>query len=529
MRCYSLVALFLFISFAWLSPGAEAFPIHKDETYGYKITPPKNWTSPTREDSDTSIIATFNAKKYTYFNSPEGWTWKYKPSMTVIAFVHDQEKVKAEGNTITFRNRYKDYKDFLKSTHHGGGYYFSKEEESDVKDVPVTCYEVKIEKLSSTGPRLIIAWVYHLEDLDIAVQFEILEKSYAKMRGDIMRSLKSFRAIERTGDPVAASAGNTFSLLDLENLSIEERNERRKELEKEAHDKALEDLPKGWKRSKVGDMLVLDSYNPGMAKKIALQCRAIYNWLDDNFDFVGPGEYVRAPILKVYKADDANSLNFRFSFGLLNDIIIEYEHNPGWLREMNFEMVNQRALELWFMDRDRDLYWAMPHWMKHGLDDLFRNARGKGKRLEFQEDIHDSVRLNQALSQGALSNPRDLMLMGREKFYSGRYKGDEASAWVRYLLVGPGSKSRKTKTVFRDYLVNLAQVTAEIKKEEKEARGKDSKPTTEEEENEYFQKEQNAWKDKENRILEETFKRTFSEWKDSTWKSVTAAYMKMVD
>jgi hypothetical protein len=348
------------------------------------------------------------------------------------------------------------------------------------------------------------------------------------MRGDIMRSLKSFRTIERKGDLAAEAVGEIVSFISLEELSLEERTKRLKEMEKQAHDKALADLPKGWKRSKVGRILVLDNYSPSVAKKIALQCQAVYRWLDDNLDYVGPGEYVRAPILKVFKADDLNTATFSFG-GFGNNIVIEYEHNPGWAREMSTEYVSRRVVDLWFMDRDRELHWAMPYWMKHGLEDLIQNSRTKGRKLEFPEDIYDSVQLNQALSQGLLSDPKDLMLMGIEQFNASRYRGDEASAWVRFLLVGPGSKSSKTKHIFHDYLKNLAQVTAEIKEEEKKSRGKEDKPTTEEEEDKYFQEKQNAWKHKEKRILEETFNRTFSDWKDSTWRSVTAAYMKMVD
>lgn len=538
MRPVIVIGLWLTVLVPLLAPFTSAWQVHKDTTYGYKIHPPKDWLAPTRDIDSQWIIGKFVSRKDTYYNSPEGGTWRFKPEMTIVAFVHDVIKRKGvrkkeeddEGikkTIISLSDPYKDYKDYLKRTYYGGGYYFAAEEESSLKDVPVTCYEVKVEKLTHPGPKRIIAWVYHMEDLDIAVQFEVLEKTYPKQKAEILRSLKSFRTIDREGELPGHEGVDIVSRFDWDELDPVERARRRAELEKEAHEKELAELPKGWKHGKVGRILVLDNYNMSKAKKIAQQCQAVMKWLDKKFDFVGPDEYVRAPILKVFKADDPHSSTF-FYGGFLDNIVIEYQHNPGGLREVNFEHVNRRALEFWFYERDRDLYWAMPYWMKFGLEDLIENSRAKGTKLEFPEDLYDRLNLKRSLSEGSISKPRELMMMGQEQFFSGRWKMDEASALVRFLVIGPGSKSKKTRDIFWDYLKNLAQVIAEIKNEEKD-KGPEEKPKTEEEEDEYFKRKQNAWKDKEKRVLEETFNRTFAQWKEKDWKAVTAAYMRMID
>jgi len=520
---------------AALSSGVSMGQVHKDPNYGYRITPPRDWPLSSRESFTPWVIGKFISKKNTYYNDPEGWTWNYKPEMTIVAFVHEvikEKGVKAEKDedgdvvTISWNNPYKDYKDYLRRTYYRGGFHFLLEEESRVKDIPVTCYEVKVDKLSRTGPRRIITWAYHFEDLDIAVQFEVLEKSYDKLKPDILRSLKSFRAIEREGELPTGEKTTVLSRVDWDELPAEERASRRVDLETKAHEKALKELPKGWKHSKVGSILVLDNYKPGLAKDIAKHCQAVMNWLDKNFEFIGPDEYVRAPILKVFRADDPNSI--RFSSTGLDDIVIEYEHNPNRLQEFNFEHVSRNVLQHWFNERDRELYWAMPYWMENGLENLFTNSRSKGRKLEFPEDVRDKVRLKQAQAKGTLSTPRQLIMMGREEYYSGRYKNDEASVLVRFFLIGPGTKSKKTRDIFRSYLMNLAAVTAEIKQEEKD-KDTDKKPTTEEEEDEYFKAKKNAWKEKEKRVLEETFNRTFAGWKDKDWNTLTAVYMRMID
>ena len=538
MRFTIVLSVWCLFFLALLPARALAFPIHEDETYGYKIAPPHNWNAPTIDSDSAWIIGKFISKKPDYYNDPQGWTWSFKPEMTVVAFVHEvirgkgiskKESEDEEGDTVTtisFRNPYRNYLDYLKRTYHGGGYYVSEEETTTVKGVETTCYTVKVEKLTRTGPRLLIAWVYHMDDLDIAVQFEILEESYIKFRKDISRSLKSFRVIKRAGSLPTGEVERITSRLDWDKLDPTERACRRLEAEQKAHEKALAGLKKGWKHTKVGNILVLDNFDTKKAKKIAKQCQTIMKWLDKNFDYIGPEEYVRAPIVKVFKADDLDSLSFRF--GGFDDIVIEYEHNPDWLVDFRFEMINLRILELWFNDRDRDLYYAMPHWVRHGLQDLIQNSKVKGSKVEFPRDIYDRVHLKQAHSKGTLSTPRELVMMGLEQFYSVRYKSDEASALVRYLLVGPGSKSKKTRDLLRRYIENLAEVTAEIKEEEKES-GPEAKPTTEEEEDEYFKNSQNSWKEEEKRILEETFNRTFADWSDRDWKTLNASFKRMID
>jgi hypothetical protein len=529
-------SLFLFTLLATaFSLSASAGKAYTNPDYGFKINPPNDWLVSSEDSFSTWVIAKYLAKKDTYYNSPEGWTWRFKSQMIMVGFVHDvikgkqvetEEDEDGELVSVSFSNPYKDYKDYLQRTYSGGGFYFSSEKESKVKDIPVTCYEIKVEKLTNTGPRLLIAWVYHLEDADIAVQFEVLEKAIDKQKPDIMRCLKSFRVVERTGELPTGKSKSIVSRVNWDKLPAGERANRRMALETEAHEKALKDLPKGWKHSKVGKMLVLDNYKPKLAKEIARHCQAIMKWLDKNFDYIGPDEYVRAPIIKVYKANDPYSISFHYG-SLLDKIEINYEHNPNWLQEFNFEQVSRQAMQHWFSERDRDLYWAMPYWLQNGIEDLFQNCRSKSSKLEFPKDVRDRVDLKQAYDKGTLTKPEQLMMMDRETFYSGRFKNDEASALVRFLLIGSGSKNKKTKNILRDYIQNLADITEEIKEEVSDS-GRDDKPTTEEEEDEYFKKQQGAWKEKENEILQETFNRTFAGWDEKDWKAVTTAYMRTI-
>lgn len=528
LKWNSLLTLFFLILLA--PPGTAQS--HKDKDYGFSIRPPKYWERVERNLGSSWIVGKYISTKATHYNSPEGWTWTYHPEMTLIAFVHDVIKHKGVSKTtdedgtltVSIGGVYKNYKDYLQRTYHGGGFYFSEEEDDKLKDVPVTCCEIKVEKLASTGPRRIIAWIYHLEGVDIAVQFEVLEDAYKKRRKEVINSLRSFRVIERSGPLPTGSGDKTVFRLDWDDLTLAERNEKRQELEEEAHQKALDKLPKGWKHCKVGGILVLDNFDSRVAREVAQECLAVRRWLEKKFSYLGPDEYVRAPILKVFEA--ANSSSFGFSFGFLDNIEIEVEYNRNFFNSFQSGMCKQRMMDLWFYDRARELYWAMPYWMKHGLQDLMSDATIRNNKLSFDLDQYDHRQQRLMISEGKLYSPRELMRMSRTDFSSGRYARDQAATLVRFLLIGAGSRASRTKKLFPEYLNNLVDVTWKIKQEEVENLSENIKPTTEEEEDAYFREKQDSWEKKEKRILEEVFEITFGSWSEKDWKTVDASFRK---
>ena len=105
-----------------------------------------------------------------------------------------------------------------------------------------------------------------------------------------------------------------------------------------------------------------------------------------------------------------------------------------------------------------------------------------------------------------------------------------AAALVRFLTVGPGSKSKKTKQVFWKYMQALQSVTARIKKEkDKEGFKGNETPKTEAEEDEYYKKSQTEWKGKEREVLDEAFQATFVGWDDKDWKSLDKSFQRTID
>jgi len=507
---------------------------HEDERVGYKIKTPKGWSQAAQSADEQWIILKYlSDKEDIYIDDVDKYTWTHKPDMTVIAFIETVvektgPEVTEEGEdtvVIEFNNPYKNYKDFLQRTYRQGGWYVSAEEEDEVDGVPVTQYEIKVEKLTMSGPKRIVTWVYHMDDVDLAVQFIVLENAYDDHKRDIRACLKSFKKIARTkGSLTPAVTGGPRKYVNEEKLSKKEREEHRKREEERLHQKNIKSLPDDWKVKEMGPFLVLLHGDEKYAKDVVKQAEAIWKWLDKEFGFVGKGEYVKRPIIRICKdGDEERAFLSGTAWGSGIEIVTHKDPGSGSL-SWEFEYVNKRMYSIWFNHRARDLYWAMPHWIDNGLYKVIGTAKPKGRKLEFKVDDWERKGLQECARNETLTAPKTLVMLGREEFYENRQRTNQSAAFVRFLLE---SKSKKTRSILHDYLKNLQDILDEQKaaEEGKEKAAYDA-PETEEEEEERFRKRREAMKEREAEFLREAFQRTFGEWDDKDWKKVQKQYYK---
>ena len=119
------------------------------------------------------------------------------------------------------------------------------------------------------------------------------------------------------------------------------------------------------------------------------QAGAVLAWLDKTFPYVGPGEYVRQPIIRVCKnQEEENSFREHAGWWDSAGLGLEVTTNKEWggTRSYEFEYVNRRMVDLWWNDRDRELWWAMPSWLTNGISGIVSEATGKNGKLEFYRD-----------------------------------------------------------------------------------------------------------------------------------------------
>lgn len=527
-----LLPVLLGIGPALAAPGKY----HEDERVGFKVKTPRGWTQAAlNADEEWIVLKYISDKEHIYIDATDKSTWTHRPDMTVVTFI--DEVVKKDGVDVTkdddggvifeFNNPYKSYKDYLKRRYRGGGWFISSEEESEVNSVPVTQYEIKVEKLTMSGPKRIVTWVYHFDDVDIAVQFEVLENAYGKLKRDVQGCLKSFKKIPRTkGSLTPAVTGGTKKFVNESKMTPEERKLHRQETEQQIHRKNVKSLPDGWKVKEMGRFLVLIHGNEKYAKEVVKNTEAIWKWLDKNFASIGTGEYVRRPIIRICK--DRNERNAFFSGTTWGSgvEIVTFEDKETGSMSREFEYINRRMLSIWFNHRARDVYWAMPHWMDLGLAETLAKAKPKGSKLEFKIDEWERDGLRESARNDQLTAPKTLVMLGRSDFGDNPHRIKQSTAFIRFLL---GSKAKKTKSILFDYIENLQDILNEQKDAEKGKDGEEYKPAeTEEEEEARFAARRSAMKEREAEFLQAVFDRTFGDWSDKDWKKIKAQYFKSI-
>lgn len=518
---------------------------HEDTRLGFKFKPPKEWTAvPLKVDENWQVAKYLSPREYLY-NDPQGWTWEHKPQLIVIAFPaavveKDVEVEKKDEKTTEIRilNPFKNYEDYLARTYAGGGYFISAEEMGEIEGVPVRKLEIKVEKLSYNGPKRVMTWIFDTPEIDFAMQIEMLETAYPKLKKELESALKSFRITPRAANASAThgTGDMTLSPSAWSDLPVFERRMRRQDQERVLHQRAQQNLPEGWTVKKHGRFLVLNRSDDRCAQRMVERGEALIGWLDAQFPFVGPQEYMRAPILRICKDwEEQNAVSSGTGWSTWWLEIVTHD-DKGGAASWQGQYFNWRVFELWFQEHDDDLFYAFPPWLSQGLRDTAEDVVVSRGKVEFRRDSWERDQLRTRAREGALSKPRDLMRLSSSSFWDKQDWGMhyETEALVRFLLSPAAQRNARTKDVLQSYIANLKAVVEEIKAEEKPAAdvaeaAKADKPKTEEEEAARFKAERTKWKDREQRIVDQAFERTFRDWSDKDWADFEKAYFAAQD
>lgn len=534
------------------SPGAflpQDKGTHKDERFGFSFKPPKGWRSVALKADEVWLAAKYTSDK-SYFHTDEtGYTSEHVPEVLVVAFQHkNQEKkrieeVEEEGGvkvtSVVITNPYEDYEDFLDKTYAGGGWYVSeKKEDQKHGDLKVTKYEVKVEKLARTGPKRVVTWIYHVEDIDFVVQFEWLEPEYKKLKKHSDKLFKSFKEIERNGELLptagAETGGIRLTRRELTTGTPKERRTVRMTSQRDKHDKAIATLPEDWDHDYHGDVLVLNHNQDKWCDRLGGHAEAYLKWLEDTFSYYGKGEYARAPIIRVCENVDEAAAYLRgttsgtgggWRYIFPGNEIVTYKDNGGFIGS-EVDYVNRSILVNWMSERDEDTTSALPYWIDYGITAYAEGARLDGRKLEFRVDQYakDGARL--AISQGTYVPLRDLLQFTQSEFVEGgdRNRLYQSSMFVRYLLSRDCRRCKQAKSLMEDYLTTLMEIVAEAKESEDNTWDAVKRPETEEEEEEMAKARSERWKAREKEFMDKVNERVFGDWSDKDWASLEKAF-----
>jgi len=529
-----LVAFTVLFAVGLLATPVEA-GTHKDPRIGFEVTVPSGYTVVPLQANEAWIVARYKADKKDRFRDKDrGGTAMYAPTMTVIVFLDEimdsESEVTSEGGevTVTFESPFEDYLDFLTKTR--PGFYVESDEETEQNGLPVRCLEIAHTR---QVPIRIVTWIYTTQLGKVAVEIDCLEDSWKKRKRDAYKVVKSLKAIEITEElDLVGKYRNRFSSVFSYTISAEERAIRRKESEEAAWRDAQASLVDGWKAKMIKDVPIL-TVDVGYASKVAERVKGVRGWLEKHFDSIGPGEYVRMPLVRVFENSE-DEFNFQRGLGnSANEIITNKAGRLGWqthsvgrnvifANELGY--VNYQTMRLWFSERDRDVYWNMPPWLLWGLSQMVAQAVPKGKRMTFPSGDMERY-LNREVDSDNLPTVKELMKMSNEQFSDDAAAGiAQSQALVRYFLDGPGAKNKATRDVLPTYLGHLMDLVKEAREQEFE--GADEEPETEEEEEELERKRREWSKNLQRHVINETFNRTFDGWDEARWRVIESAFAK---
>ena len=544
---------------AAVDAGDAAGAYFTNERWGYKVRVPKGWTQAAMSADEKWIASKHLGKRPLEAKNSQYWT-RETPEMWVIGFPHirrgERRAKRVEGATSTeliVNNPYTDYKDFIKRnrgflTWERGGYYFSKEEETEINGVKVTQYEIAMEKMVNTKRR-VIAWVYHYDDIDFAIQFKILDDHYKGSKRGFAGCLKSFKRAERTKAlPGSATTGKKIvEDEDLDKLSPEERKRALEDQVKRKYQREIDALPKGWKTREFEHYLMLYNCQEKFARRTGAHAEAVRAHLDKLFGAVGD-RFVPKAIIRIFSSSAEQNAYHSSTRSMWDNVQeITVVQGAGWEKDWAFGRVNSSVFSVWLYYRNKNLTSNMPSWLRSGLYKYMNMLRTKGKRIDFSNEDWDRDRMRLQITKGAYAPLKELIAGAAAK-----QKQDGAGSWERhqqaeslvYWLMTKGNRG-KYKNLIKNYLFYLTIVVQDVqleyeeklgklKDEEKAAKAASSVDPDSEEEDEdedafdpsKHQEELIAlYKEKRKEILEESFKRTFGTWTDKDWKRFTKAWV----
>jgi hypothetical protein len=465
--CLAVAAL------ATLAPAREApGGFFRNEAFGYKVRVPKEWRQASRPPDEAVIASKHLGKRELEAAKSRHWA-REEPEMCVFALSH-------KGGEAA------DYREFIQRQTDvvawGQGYDFSREKQTTVGGVKVTQYEITVakERRGDEAPRRIVAWVYHFDDFDFAVQFKILDEHYSDYAASFRGCLKSFKRIPRTkalpGAAEAKPADGAEAGGEKAELSPEEKKRaREKEIERRFQQET-DELQEGWKHRRTPGFLVLYNAPEKFVRATITHADAVWAHLGKTF-----GQATAEPaILRIFATEgERESYSKGEGDQAVAEILVVFGH--GYVKDNEYERLNRGLFARWCNARHAHLEGSLPGWLAWGMEKYMDMVRSKGRRITFANDdwLRDEMRLK--ITKG------DYVPL--EQLIGGGGREDQAKSVVYWLLT-KGRRGKYGKLV-RSYLDHLLEVLT--------AGGQDAA-----------------------RVARE---RTFTGWDDADWNRFTKAWL----
>lgn len=501
-----------------IAPPHANFDHYQDTKFGFRFEPPNNWKQQAVSLNEPWIIAKFQCDKIDV-SFETAWGTEHRAELLIFGFPAgggEKNPFKAE-----LKNPQANYTEYLQKRFGIDFHYEVENRETPLGSTTAIVNDVAVP-VNDTYPRhgalRIVSWTYHLQDVDIVIQIEVVANALAKRRPDMDASFKSFKSIPRAEAAKNAPKTAISSFEELQKLTPEERKSRRVAMAEAAYAKVKAGMPQGWTASFEGRFYVLSHTDQKFVAKITGLGTAIFDWLDKNLEFIGKGEFVRKPILRIC-AESVEYQGLRrseFWWGGTNLEIVTYKDEDDGSASSAFHDFNKAALRHWLSERDAEFEMSMPPWLAEGLYQLFEYSRIKEGNLIFPVNVRELDNLRDVIRAHKAVRAREMLTSTDPGPIHNNPDRDQHAALARFFLAGLGSKDAKYRDLFHNYIKSYRWAIGEIKKE-------GAAPIAEEGEAGNKNRRE-FWNSRVNKISDKAAERAFASMREPDWKALELDY-----
>lgn len=549
-----LVALALAGAFAALAPSTRAQVVrgtYIDEELGFRVRVPDDWSEiPVRIDENW-IVAKFLSSK-TWLSKSRDWNEEHRPLMTVIVFTEDAKRFQGwaktrRGNTTFVRITelpYQNYRDYLKRNLESG-YFYDTEDETEIAGCKVSRFEILQHK--SEPKKRLFTHVFHGEDMDVAIEIEVLEDRIDRLRSVCEHTLQSFRfddggklsaAGPSTGSKDAATEDSTLWTKfrdEWKKAPAEERLRIRKDIEERRFDRLRKSTPDSWKVFDTENFLVITHADDKITKKYVESLESFRDWCDEHFGGLSD-DYVRKGVLRICN-DRAEYEAYRYKVSgdswtaLLDEDreVVTYQDSYSGSSGEGIAELFDDVLEMYLADVDPLLLQYTPSWLRTGLTNYVTAAWMKGRKIDFRVDDWEREDMKQAERDDKLLSLRELTSLDEETYWKElrveRSIRSQLTTAFRFIM-GPGRGQKALRTFLHDYMAAVIEIAAKHREEWEALPTTYEKAAETEEEEEARAKKQRTdegWGKRRKALLEELNQRMLG-FDGKTWDRLQRAY-----
>lgn|GEM_PF-4627589 len=525
-----LTAALLFCS-ASLLQAQSLGKTHTDKELGFSIRVPKDWDFVASKEGEKYIVATFTGERLLKTKKFKEWAdyGSHRPRMRIIAFTPENVEMGdgAEGEeeffgkkvkvTYAQENPYKDFKEYVKRTI--TGFYFGDEEESKVKKVECTRLDVFWHE--ARPPLRRTACIYHVEDMDIAVYFDVMEEWFPKYESFFKKTFKTFKTVKREYVAEDLTKSDNSAPMTREEFII----------------RKTATLPEGWTHKVSKSHLIFSHAPKKYTEKIAKFADAMRAKIRKDFAKKGPKrsktkseDDVKLPIIRVcaspaeYDAFIDTGGGQRFFNEKTQEVVVYDGTRQGYDIDWTFSRIGGA---LWRQFISEEFKYLRPEsWYVDGMGFYYRCFKLKGSSCKFVKDTWLNSHLREGEKNGECKRLKDLMACNNRGIGS-----NSDYLKVGYLACFLNSKDgnkKPYKGILDRYYENFKCAYEEFE----EMMGAEIHGLTEsagagDEDDEDDAEEEFARtaSDMINELRQQAYKETFADWDDDDWKKLEKAFL----